>query len=53
MVPTSEWPTYNSPISPRRYVTEKNPIARKSLHHFSDAFNVKPKTSVHKLGAAK
>ena len=39
----------NSKISPIQSVIVKNPRARKSLHQFLEALDVKPKTDVHRF----
>ena len=53
MFSTPEYFTENSPISPIQYVTEKKPSAIISLPHFYEALDVKHKTDVCRLGAAK
>ena len=53
MVSTNEIGTGNSLMSPSQSVTVKNPIARKSLRQFLEALDVKYKTAVCRLGAAK
>ena len=53
MVSTPDGFTGNSPMSPRKSVTVKNTSARKSLCHFFEALDVKPKTSVCRFCAAK
>ena len=53
MVSTTAGFTDNSPISPGPSVKFKKPSARKSLHQFSEVLDVKNKTCVCRLGAAK
>ena len=53
MVPTPEIFTENSPMSLVPSVTVKNPSARNLLCLFTEVFDVKQKTSVQRLGAAK
>ena len=53
MVSTNEIGTDNSPMSPSQYVTVKKSSARKSLRQFLEALDVKHKTAVCRLGAAK
>ena len=53
MVSTPDGFTDNIPISTRHSVTVKHCSARKSLCRFSEPLDIKSKTSVHKLGAAK
>ena len=45
--------TYKSPISPGTSMTVKNPSTIKSLHLFTEVLDVKRKTSVLWVGAAK
>ena len=40
-------------MAPRHYVTVKKTSARKSLHHFLEVLDVKPKTASHILCATK
>ena len=51
MVLTPEEFTDNSPIPPSQSVTVKYSSARKSLHQFSESFDIKPKTDVLKFCA--
>ena len=45
--------TYDSPVSPRQSMTVKNPSARKSIHQFLDALDIKPNTDVRSFCANK
>ena len=45
--------TYNSPMSTGPCVAVINPSARKSLRQFTEFLDVKNKTAVHQVGAAK
>ena len=45
--------TENSQISHSQYVTVKNPKERKSLRHFLDTLEVKPKTAVRRFCFSK
>ena len=49
MVSIPEGFTESIPMSHTQYVTVKNPSARKSLRHFLDTFEVKPKTNVRRF----
>ena len=53
MVSTPEGGTDNITIFPSQSVTVKIPSARKSLHQFLEALDVKHINSVHRLGAVK
>ena len=53
MLFTLEVFTDNSSISHVPLVTVKNSIARKSLSQFTELFDVKNKTAVHRLGTAR
>ena len=53
MVSTPEGSTDNSLMTPNPSVSNKNPSAIKSLHQFSETLDVKHKTAVRRLGAAK
>ena len=53
MVSTPGVFTHKSPMSLRQYATANNPNARKSLNHFLDTLEVKPKTAVRRFFAAK
>ena len=53
IVSTPEVCNDNIMMTPNRYESTKNPIAIKSLCQFSEALDVKHKTSVSWLGAAK
>ena len=53
MVSTPEIFTYNSPMSPCPYVAVKNTSSRKSLHIFTGVLDVKQKTAVRQVCAAK
>ena len=53
MVSNTEGFTDNSQISPGPSMTDKKPIIKKSLHQFYELLNVKQKTAIHRLGAAK
>ena len=53
MVSTTEVFTDNSPIPSGTYVPEKKTNARKPLCPFSETLDVKPKTAVRRLCAAK
>ena len=52
-VSTPEVFTENRTILDSQYVTVKSPSARKSLRHFLETLEVKPKTSVCRFCAAK
>ena len=53
MVSTLEGFTDNIPMLPGSLLNIKNPSARKSLRQFNKLLDVKKKTDVHQLGAAK
>ena len=53
MVSTPEECTYDSPIIPNQSERTQNPSERKWIRQFSEALDVKHKTSVCGLGAAK
>ena len=53
MVSTPDRFTYNSPMSSVPSVPVKQPNAIKSLHHFSETLDIKPKTAVCRLCTAK
>ena len=53
MVSTTEGCTKNILMKPNPYLSTKNPIARKSLRQFSETLDVKNKTFVCGVGAAK
>ena len=53
MVSTPDRFISKSPISPKPSVTVINHNARKSLHIFTEVLNVKNKTAVDRVGAAK
>ena len=53
MVSTPGVFTHKSPMSLRQYATANNPNARKSLNHFLDTLEVKPKTAVRRFFADK
>ena len=53
MVSTPELCTYNIPMTPNLSAPTKNHSPRKPLCPFSEAMDVKHKTAVHRLGAAK
>ena len=53
MVSTPEIFTYNSPMSPCPYVAVKNTSSIKSLHIFTGVLDVKQKTAVRQVCAAK
>ena len=53
MVSNNEGFTDNSPMSYGPSVTAKQPNASKSLLQLSETLDVKPKTSIHRLCAAK
>ena len=40
-------------MAPVTFVTVKNPSARISIHIFTEVLDVKNKTTVHRVGAAK
>ena len=53
MLSTPEEITENSPMSLRMSKPVKKPSSRKSLCQFSEIFNDKHKTFVHRLGASE
>ena len=53
MVSTTEIFTDNSLMSPGSPMIVKKWSARKSLHLFTEVFDVKKKTAVYRLGSAK
>ena len=53
MVSTSEAFTDNSQMTPSQYITVKNTSARKLLYQILEALDVKPKTAVRRIYAAK
>ena len=53
MVSTPERFTNSGPISPGPSMTVINPSARKSLSLFTEVLDVKSKTAVRRVGAAK
>ena len=53
MVSTPELCNNNSPMTPNQYDPTKKPSARKLLHQFWEKLDVKHKTAVRRLCAAK
>ena len=53
MVSTPEGFAENSPMSHGPYLTIKKAYCKKSLRQFSQVLDVKQKTAIHRLGAAK
>ena len=53
MVYTTERFTDNSPMSPGTFLTFKNTSARKSIRTFTEILNIKNKTAVSWVCAAK
>ena len=41
----------NSPMPPVPYIIVKTPIARKSLHQFSEVLDIKQKNALCRLGS--
>ena len=53
MVSTPEEITDDSPGFPMTQTTNKNPSARKSLRLFTNIFDFKRRTAIHRVGAEK
>ena len=53
MISTTEWFTYNSPMSLSQYATAKNTSARKSFCQFLYTLEVKHETAVHRFCSTK